>query len=234
MKDSDRLKRAGAVARGRGNGRNRGTSVAIASNSFSRRQILKAVSGFVAGSASASSVPLLTNLIAGSAIVSPAQAQIIGLTSVSLESGTIISLENLGDIPGSRYLDGRTADGTVGLAPSFEEVYTGTRWRVDRRQSTDVGIYYTLYCLGTIPGSNYLDGRTADGTVGLAPGYGAGRYTGARWWVYTDGSSYLLYCLGTVNRPQWLDGRTADGTVGLAPSYEGLFTGTKWRLAYQA
>ncbi|GAA6622674.1 hypothetical protein [Scytonema sp. NUACC26] len=199
---------------------------------FSRRQVLQVVSGFVAASAKGS-IPLVANLIADSTLNSPAQAQISGRVCLPLESGSIISLECLGDKLGPRYLDGRTKDGTVGLAPSFGGMYTGTKWRVDRRQSTSVGIYYTFYCLGDIPGSNYLDGRTIDGTVGLAHSYGEGRYTGARWRVYTDGNSYSLYCLGSVNGPKWLDGRTGDGTVGLAPSVEERYTGTKWKLTYQ-
>lgn len=231
MKQSDRIKCAGAVTQG--NGRNRGANATVAFDTFSRRQILKAAGGFVAGAASGS-VPLITNLIGDSTLVSPAQAQIPGLASVSLDSGTIISVECLGVLfdPRYRYLDGRTGDGTVGLAPSFGGGYTGTRWRVDRRQSTSVGTYYTFYCLGTIPGPNYLNGIIGNDTMDLAPSYGEGRYIGARWQVYTDGNSYLFRCLGTPNEPKWLDGRTGDGTVGLAPSYEGVYTGTKWRMIY--
>jgi hypothetical protein len=203
------------------------------SNNLSRRQIIKAGLGLVTGTATSGGVPLITNLIASSTLVSPAQAQTNRLISVLLESGTIISLECLGAIsdPRFKYLDGRTADGTVGLAPSFGGEFTGARWRVDRRQSTSIEgeIYYTFYCLGTVPGPNYLDGRTADGTVGLALSYGEGIYTGARWMVYTNGSSFLLYCLGDIDGPRWLDGRTTDGSVGLAPTYEGGSTGTKWR-----
>lgn len=35
----------------------------------------------------------------------------------------------LGDIEGPRFLDGRTGDGTVGLAPSIDG-FSGTRWKV--------------------------------------------------------------------------------------------------------
>ncbi len=56
----------------------------------------------------------------------------------------------------------------------------------------------TIYCLGTGPG-NYklLDGRTGDGTGGLAPDTGK-RYSGIRWQVYRIGrNEYQIYCLGT-------------------------------------
>lgn len=209
------------------------------SNNLSRRQIIKAGVGLVTGTAASGSVPLIANLIANSALVSRVQAQtngFDGLESVPLESGTIISLECLGTTSNSnfKYLDGRTGNGTVGLAPSFGGEFTGARWRVNRRQSKSVEgeIYYTFYCLGTVPGPNYLNGKTEHGTVELALSYGAGIYTGARWRVYTDGSSYLLYCLGDINGSKWLDGRTGDGSVGLAPGYEGIYTGTKWKFVY--
>jgi len=50
-----------------------------------------------------------------------------------LQDGEIITLENLGSIdnPNFKFLDGRTGDGTVGLAPGTDDPYTGTRWRVD-------------------------------------------------------------------------------------------------------
>jgi hypothetical protein len=45
--------------------------------------------------------------------------------------GDIVALECLGDIPGNRFLDGRTANGTVGLAPNRNiPPFSGTRWRV--------------------------------------------------------------------------------------------------------
>jgi hypothetical protein len=38
------------------------------------------------------------------------------------------TFECLGDLPGNRFLDGRTRDGTVGLAPSTDPPFSGTRW----------------------------------------------------------------------------------------------------------
>jgi len=83
----------------------------------------------------------------------------------------IVTIQCLGDAPGSKFLDGRTGDGTVGLAP--DSGGSGTRWRL-----SDNGGAVTLECLGDVPGSKFLDGRTGDGTVGLAPDNG---FSGTRW-----------------------------------------------------
>jgi hypothetical protein len=79
-------------------------------------------------------------------------------------AGNVWTLECLGEIPGPRFLDGRTAEGTVGLAPSTNRPFIGTRWR-----ARQVPGGFTAECLGEVPGPRFLDGRTADGTVGLAP-----------------------------------------------------------------
>jgi hypothetical protein len=92
------------------------------------------------------------------------------------------------------------------------------------------GNHVALRCLGNISGPRYLDGRTADGTVGLAPNLSA-EFSGARWRVVRAGEGVIaLKCLGDIDGPRWLDGRTADGTVGVAPTTEPPFTGTKWEV----
>jgi hypothetical protein len=140
-----------------------------------------------------------------------------------------VSLRCLGNIAGPRYLDGRTANGTVGLAPNMSPEFTGTRWRVVRVSDGVI----ELKCLGNIEGPRWLDGRTADGTVGLAPNTG-GRFTGTRWQIvqagYNDPNIVELRCLGDIEGPRWLNGRTADGTVGVAPTTEPPYTGTKWEM----
>jgi GH24 family phage-related lysozyme (muramidase) len=72
----------------------------------------------------------------------------------------------LGTIEGPRYLNGVTAEGRVDLAPSAGGDFSGTNWEAvpvpDAPTST-----YRFKCLGTIEGPRWLDGRTADGTVGL-------------------------------------------------------------------
>ncbi|MER8188520.1 hypothetical protein [Kitasatospora sp. NPDC094015] len=41
-----------------------------------------------------------------------------------------VVLTCLGNVKGPRLLDGRTGNGTVGLAPTTEAPFTGTRWQV--------------------------------------------------------------------------------------------------------
>jgi hypothetical protein len=143
-----------------------------------------------------------------------------------LRAGHDVSLRCLGNIPGPRYLDGRTADGTVGLAPNTSPEFTGTRWRVVRVGDGVV----ELKCLGNIEGPRWLDGRTADGTVGLAPNR-ARPFTGTRWQVIQVGDNIVaLRCLGDIEGPRWLNGKTANGTVDVAPTTEPPFTGTKWEV----
>ncbi len=138
--------------------------------------------------------------------------------------GHIVMLRCLGNIPGPPWLDGRTQDGSVGLAPDTSPRHSGTRWEV-----ADAGVgAIALRCLGDIPGSPWLDGRTKDGSVGLAPSLGP-PYTGARWQVAdVGGGAIALRCLGDIPGPPWLDGRTADGTVGLAPGLSQDYTGARW------
>jgi hypothetical protein len=88
----------------------------------------------------------------------------------------------------------------------------------------------SLRCLGNVPGPRYLDGRTANGTIGLAPN-SSPKFSGTVWRVVrAGGGAVALKCLGDVGGPRWLDGRTADGTVGLANTTEPPFTGTKWEV----
>jgi hypothetical protein len=88
-----------------------------------------------------------------------------------------------------------------------------------------------LKCLGDIEGPRWLDGRTADGTVLLAPNTNE-PFTGTRWQVLQVGNPNIvvLKCLGDIKGPRWLDGRTADGTVGVSTTTEPPFTGTKWEV----
>jgi hypothetical protein len=104
-----------------------------------------------------------------------ANAALVG----DLRTGQYIALENKGANPNPDFLflDGRTADGTVGLAPNTDAPYSGTKWQV-----TEVteGII-TLENKGANPNPDFLflDGRTADGTVGLAPNTDAS-YSGTK------------------------------------------------------
>lgn len=93
-----------------------------------------------------------------------------------------IALQCLGDLAGNRYLNGRTnpgdpAVGQVDLAAGMNG-FTGTRWQV----ADDGRGGVTLQCMGADqnPNFEFLDGRTTDGSVGLAPSTD-GVFTGTHW-----------------------------------------------------
>ena len=146
---------------------------------YSRRQVLGLLGGSLAG-ASLLSLGLAT----------PAKATVAGI-----EYNDIITLECLGDKPGPRYLDGRTQNGTVGLAPNTNPPFSGTKWRVEYLEpSADPNFdsYNDIFleCLGKEPGPRLLDGRTQDGTVGLAPDSNTYKgYTGTRWAIDVVGKA---------------------------------------------
>jgi hypothetical protein len=138
-----------------------------------------------------------------------------------------ISLECVSNEPGPKFLDGRTQDGTVGLAPHTNPPFTGTRWEVVQ---ANPGKFppnqWWFKCLGNIPGPQWLDGRTQTRTVGLAPSRGA-PFTGTKWEVTGySGNEIALKCLGTISGNRWLDGRPSNnGTVGLTQYVE-----TRWKV----
>jgi hypothetical protein len=144
-----------------------------------------------------------------------------------LRAGDLVILECLGDhatIDGNRYLDGRTADGTVGLAPKTGRRFTGTRWKVVKLDQGAFG----FECQGNVEGDRWLDGRTGDGTVGLAPKTG-GRFTGTMWKLHDRGEGQIqLECLGAAKGPRWLDGVTAEAAVRLTD--DNNLSGTFWKV----
>jgi hypothetical protein len=92
----------------------------------------------------------------------------------------------------------------------------------------DGGIYH-FKCLGDVEGNRWLDGRTNNGSVGLAPTT-TGSYTGTSWQALeVEPGIYHIKCLGDVEGNRWLDGRTNNGSVGLAPTTTGSYTGTSWQ-----
>ena len=184
---------------------------------FSRRQAIGLLGGSLAGAS-----------LLSTGFAAPAKADVAGI-----KYNDIITLKCLGDKPGPRYLDGRTHNGTVGLAPHTNPPYTGTRWRV-----IYVSDYFNeilLRCEGKEPGPRLLDGRTHDGTVGLAP-TSEEPYSGTRWKLTTnarnqpDYAGYFLYCKGKEPGPRYLDGRTDAGDVVLSPTTNKPFTGTRWSI----
>jgi hypothetical protein len=156
------------------------------------------------------------------ALAGGAQAQ-----TPPLRAGDLVILECLGDnaeVDGNRYLDGRTGDGTVGLAAKTGRGFTGTRWKVVKLDKGAFG----FECQGNVEGNRWLDGRTADGTVGLAPKTG-GRFTGTKWKLYDRGEGKIqLECLGAAEGPPWLNGVTGDATVQLTDDNQ--LSGTFWRV----
>jgi hypothetical protein len=146
-----------------------------------------------------------------------------------LSPGNDVSLRCLGNVNGPRFLDGRTRNATVGLAPDLSKNYSGTKWHV----FSGGGGSIVLKCMGSVPGNRWLDGRTAGGTVGLAPS-NQKPYSGTRWQVVPldNGNPNIvgLKCLGNIEGPRWLDGRTGNGTVGLAKTTDPPFTGTRWEV----
>jgi len=92
------------------------------------------------------------------------------------------------------------------------------------------GYVVMLRCLGDIAGPPWLDGRTLEGSVGLAPDTGP-RHSGTRWQVVdAGGGAIALRCLGNIPGPPWLDGHTSEGSVGLAPSLGPQYTGARWQV----
>jgi hypothetical protein len=113
----------------------------------------------------------------------------------NLIPGTSVSLKCLGAIEGSRFLDGRTGDGTIGLVPHTSFPFTGTHWEVIGDGPNRV----VLKCLGQIEGSRFLDGRTANGTVGLAP-VTDGFFTGTHWEVGNPNPAITLQAVEDQGR----------------------------------
>jgi hypothetical protein len=126
-----------------------------------------------------------------------------------------------------RFLDGRTRDGSVGLAPVLAIPLTGERWAVTEHADGSV----SLRCLGDFssPQFKFLDGRTLDRAVGLVP-HTDPPFTGTHWRVRVHGKIVVLECLGKApfGSDRFLDGRVLDGTVALAPTPMERFTGTRW------
>jgi len=147
---------------------------------------------------------------------------------IGLADHQVYYLKCLGTGSGeSRWLDGRTSDGAVGLAQITTWPYTGTRWRAHKLPDGSWG----LRCLGDRPGNRWLDGRTTDGTIGLAPSPRY-PYTGARWQVLPVTGGIALKCLGEVEgqHKRFLDGVTANGSTSLAPNINSPYTGTHWEV----
>jgi hypothetical protein len=179
---------------------------------LSRRQAIGLLGGSLAGAS-----------LLSFGLASPAKSQ-----GLPFGVGDTITLQCQAPGTGPRYLDGRTANATVGLAPNTNPPFTGTRWEVFGGNAAN---QFSFYCRGTIAGNRWLDGVTAESTVGLAPTR-SGVFTGTYWQaVLVSGTTdqITLRCLGTgVEGNRYLIGR-GDGSVGLAPQ-GGPVAGTRWKV----
>jgi hypothetical protein len=162
--------------------------------------------------------------IVGAGLAMCAAPAVLKAAAFKLDEADVF-LECLGDVPGPRFLDGRTGDGSVGLVNRLEH-FSGTRWRVHANETGQM----FLECKGKVAGPRFLDGRTANASVGLAP-HTKPPFTGTVWDVTEVREDiYTLKCLGHIEGARFLDGRTGDGSVGLAPNTQRPFTGTRWRM----
>lgn len=155
----------------------------------------------------------------------------------SITQRTALSLQCIGMVIGSdpgRILDGRTANGTVGLATGNVEPFTGARWlaRPDPSAPNNPS-QIVLECLGHIAGPRFLDGRTQDGSVGLAPNTDP-PFTGTRWQVIDAGSDQVnLRCLGTSTQGKnvrFLHGNIGQGTLSLVAQAGDVSSATRWQV----
>lgn len=145
-----------------------------------------------------------------------------------LTPGSIITLKCLGDDPGPTFLDGRTADGSVGLAPdTHAPPYSGTAWAVHPSNVADAVL---LKCLGELEGPRYLSVDT-----GLRVNLQDEAHATA--WINTvSGGGVVLHLprLPEANAAApariYLNGETGTGTVNLAPSTSPPYTGTLWQV----
>jgi len=194
---------------------------------FSRRQAL----GLLGGS------------LAGLTLLSPAKSQAASGLAPPFKSFDHISLECQSTEPGPKFLDGRTADGTVGLAPNTNPPFTGTRWEAVKVLGTQN--HFWFFCRSEWPrpagapyyepGNRRLDGRTQNSTVGLAPSRSA-PYTGTKWEVINYGAGLIvLGCLGNIPGPRFLFGRPSnseDRRVGLINLTDGIGLGSHWKVRF--
>ena len=142
-----------------------------------------------------------------------------------LRDGSKFLLESLGTTPGSKWLNGRTADGTVDLAPRYGEPFDGTVW-----EPHAVGpSMFTLRNLGDIEGARWLTCRTDTGAVTLSQTANAPPPATTVWRAEVLDSGVVGLACGEAGN-SWLDGRTQTGGVDLAPSNTPPFTGARWRL----
>lgn len=143
------------------------------------------------------------------------------------------------DNPDRQFLNGITGTGAVSLSPNFDPPFSGAKWLVIGTSAIEVFIFQ---CMGS-DGTGFLDGRTGDGSVGLAPDSTVPPFSGTRWRVIDDpfvGEHIVLECLGRfglgADEHRFLDGHTIDNhdggpSVALAPQSDvQSHSGTHWEI----
>lgn len=141
-------------------------------------------------------------------------------------SGAIIALQAQGIAPEPTWLAVKRRSGIVGLAPSPEDKFADTKWRVVTTGSNNI-VY-----LSTLENSpRYLDGYTVNGGIGLASSTQIPPYSGIQWKVYmNDDKTIYLKTLGHIPGLHWLESIPEEGSVRLVGDWEGVPTGTRWKV----
>jgi hypothetical protein len=187
-------------------------------------------------------IGLLGGSLAGFTLLSPAKSQ-AAVAVPPFRDRDHISLECASNEPGSKFLDGRTQDSTVALAPNTNPPFTGTRWEAVKVLGKENTFWF--FCRANWPrpagapyyepGDRWLDGRTQNGSVGLRPSRGA-QFTGTKWevipWGVRDGvETVALKCLGTLSGSgRFLIGRVHNGTVGLTRYGSDSWPAALWKV----
>lgn len=193
-------------------------------DNFSRRQILKAAGGFVAGATSVGGISLISDLF------TPAQAQ--------QTEGSLVAIYTHGSSGSSGvkwYLNGLTTSGKVNLTTVFGGGNTGTRWR-PFYEWVNGRYLYRYRCEGHLAGARWLNGLTGAGQVNLVSSYGGGN-TGTRWgtqkaYRYNGEEVFQVICQGHLPGSKYLNGKTGTKEVDLSPSAGGVFTGALWKFEF--
>lgn len=146
---------------------------------------------------------------------------------MDLVDGAVITLQCQSPIPGPAFLDGTTAEATVGLAPRTDGIYTGTHWQV----TTAAEGFVTLACAGTTQGPRYLQARGTDQPLGLAPDTEP-PFIRTRWWVRSVGDDLVtLHSQDGALLSGLTDPAIRSVTVSTTDPAPG---GTRWRVAVLA
>lgn len=215
------------------------------SNSFSRRQMLKAAGGFAAGVSSVGGFSAVSNLIVSSIMSEPAEAGTLYAATQFTSFSTVI-LECLGR--GTRnyfYLNGQTyGNGIVNMTNSLRNPpFSGTRWYIIRVDGDIPDVpntpanWYKFRNRGEVAGGpRFLNGITRTGGVNLVE---SPSLSGTVWAIFYDRSfspnRYYLYCVGDTGAGdfRWLNGVTRNGAVNLETTNErqtSVLSGTAWSI----